>query len=153
MSPQGEPLPLFFMSSSRGLRLEVISQELQKGTGRLSGFLVLCLSSQGEPLPLFLYTHSFFWGSYGKMMKGGLSVSVYVWVLSFLCVGLAGYALYYTFRVTGQTKSGKDNGFDSDVQESVKAHPILLNPVFVTIAIATVLITAFIVYQIILYYG
>ncbi|MGX1264835.1 hypothetical protein RKD55_002639 [Rossellomorea marisflavi] len=80
-------------------------------------------------------------------------MSVYVWVLSFLCVGLAGYALYYTFRVTGQVKSGKDNGFDSDVPESVKAHPILLNPVFVTIAIATVLVTAFIVYQIILYYG
>ncbi|KMK96998.1 hypothetical protein VL06_09195 [Rossellomorea marisflavi] len=86
-------------------------------------------------------------------MKGGFWVSVYVWVLSFLCVGLAGYALYYTFKVTGQAKSGKENGFDADVPESVKAHPYLLNPVFVAIAVATVLITAFIVYQIILFYG
>ncbi len=38
LSPQGKPPPLFVVSSSGGLRLEVISQRFQKGTERLSGF-------------------------------------------------------------------------------------------------------------------
>jgi hypothetical protein len=53
LSPLGKAPPLFEMSSSRGLGLEVISQVTQKDKERLSGLLVLYLSAQGEPLPLF----------------------------------------------------------------------------------------------------
>ncbi len=44
----------FPLSSSGGLRLEVISQRSQKGQERLSEIFALCLSPQGEPPPLFL---------------------------------------------------------------------------------------------------
>ncbi|MGX1263910.1 hypothetical protein RKD55_001714 [Rossellomorea marisflavi] len=40
----------FLLSSSGGLRLEVISRRIQKGKGRLSGFSVLCLSPQSTRL-------------------------------------------------------------------------------------------------------
>ncbi|KQU59745.1 hypothetical protein ASG66_08520 [Bacillus sp. Leaf406] len=50
---RNDPSRLFFMSSSGGLPLEVISQSPQKGTERLSGAFALCLSPQNEPLPLF----------------------------------------------------------------------------------------------------
>ncbi|WP_416313198.1 hypothetical protein [Rossellomorea sp. FS2] len=46
------------MSSSRGLRLEVISCSGQKGKERLSAQLILCLSPQSEPLPLFVMSSS-----------------------------------------------------------------------------------------------
>jgi hypothetical protein len=52
------PGSAFLVSSSRGLGLEVISQVTQKGKGRLSGLLVLCLSPQCEPLPLFYLSSS-----------------------------------------------------------------------------------------------
>ncbi len=58
LSPQCEPPPLFFMSSSEGLRLEVISQSPQKGQERLSGAFALCLSPQSEPPPLFFMSSS-----------------------------------------------------------------------------------------------
>gem|GEM_PF-6866584 len=50
--------PLFFLSSSGGLGLEVISCEIHKGTDRLFGFPLLCLSPQGEPPPLFFLSSS-----------------------------------------------------------------------------------------------
>ena len=58
LSGQGEPPELFVVSSSGGLRLEVISQRSQKGTERLSEIFALCLSPQGEPPPLFVVSSS-----------------------------------------------------------------------------------------------
>ncbi len=53
LSGQPDPPPLFYMSSSGCLRLEVISQRSHKGQGRLSEIFALCLSPQGKHPPLF----------------------------------------------------------------------------------------------------
>ena len=58
LSPQGQAPPLFYMSSSGGLPLEVISQNPRKGKERLSGGFVLCLSGQIDPPPLFYMSSS-----------------------------------------------------------------------------------------------
>ncbi|KML32792.1 hypothetical protein VL12_13375 [Rossellomorea marisflavi] len=54
----GQAPLLFVVSSSGGLRLEVISQRSQKGTERLSEIFALCLSPQGKPPPLFAVSSS-----------------------------------------------------------------------------------------------
>ncbi len=58
LSGQPNPPPLFFMSSSGCLRLEVISQRSQKDQGRLSEIFALCLSPQGKHPPLFFLSSS-----------------------------------------------------------------------------------------------
>ncbi len=58
LSGHTDPPPLFYMSSSGALRLEVISQKSRKGKGRLPGISVLCLSPQGQAPPLFYMSSS-----------------------------------------------------------------------------------------------
>ncbi|WP_064092369.1 hypothetical protein [Rossellomorea aquimaris] len=77
-------------------------------------------------------------------------MSIYMIVLSLIVIGIAGYSLVYTFRIAGQEKRLKGE-YDTDIPEVVKEHPYIRNPVFVSILIATILITLFIIYRSIRY--
>ncbi|WP_299740514.1 hypothetical protein [Rossellomorea sp. y25] len=72
-------------------------------------------------------------------------MSIYMIVLSLIVIGIAGYSLVYTFKLAGQEKRLKGE-YDTDIPDVVKEHPYIRNPIFVSILIATILITLFIIY-------
>ncbi|MEI5905952.1 hypothetical protein WAK64_02575 [Bacillus spongiae] len=74
-------------------------------------------------------------------------MSVYITVLSFIVVILLLVSLGYTFYVTKQQKELKGE-YDGPIPDSVKSHPYLRNPIFLSMLIATVLILMYIVYLI-----
>lgn len=57
---------------------------------------------------------------------------------------MALYLLFYTYSVA-KTQKVKER-YDSSIDESVKEHPYLRNPVFVSLFIGTILIAGFIFY-------
>ncbi|MFL8935647.1 hypothetical protein ACKA06_02505 [Rossellomorea oryzaecorticis] len=72
-------------------------------------------------------------------------MSIYIILLTLIAVGVAGYSVYYTFRVAGQEKRLKGE-YDTDIPESVKAHPFMRNPVFLAILVFTVFVVVMILY-------
>ncbi len=77
--PRASALRFSIVQLRRVVPLEVISQGTQKGIGRLSGFLALCLSGQPNPPALFLLSSSVRLGLEvisrdGQKGKGRLSV-------------------------------------------------------------------------------
>ncbi|MGR3763670.1 hypothetical protein [Rossellomorea sp. NS-SX7] len=72
-------------------------------------------------------------------------MSIFIILLSLIAIGVAGYSLYYTFRVAGQEKRLKGD-FDTDIPEAVKQHPYIRNPVFLAILVFTVFVVVMILY-------
>ncbi|MFB7641955.1 hypothetical protein [Peribacillus butanolivorans] len=71
-------------------------------------------------------------------------MSTYIWILLIVVIIMALYLLYYTYSVA-KTQKVKER-YDSSIDESVKEHPYLRNPVFVSLFIGTILIAGFIFY-------
>jgi hypothetical protein len=72
-------------------------------------------------------------------------MSMFIILLSLIAIGVAGYSVYYTFKVAGQEKRLKGE-FDTDIPESVKQHPFMRNPVFLAILVFTVFVVVMILY-------
>ncbi|MGE7764309.1 hypothetical protein [Peribacillus sp. NPDC096540] len=71
-------------------------------------------------------------------------MSTYIWILLIVVIVMALYLLFYTYSVA---KTQKVKGrYDSSIDESVKEHPYLRNPVFVSLFIGTILIAGIIFY-------
>ncbi|NQD67420.1 hypothetical protein HP456_16005 [Bacillus haikouensis] len=62
-----------------------------------------------------------------------------------MAIGVAGYSVYYTFKVAAQEKR-LEGDFDTDIPEAVKQHPFIRNPVFLAILIFAVIVIGFILY-------
>ncbi|MFE4895953.1 hypothetical protein [Peribacillus butanolivorans] len=71
-------------------------------------------------------------------------MSTYIWILLIVVIIMALYLLFYTYSVA-KTQKVKER-YDSSIDESVKEHPYLRNPVFVSLFIGTILIASFIFY-------
>lgn len=71
-------------------------------------------------------------------------MSTYIWILLIVVIIMALYLLFYTYSVA-KTQKVKER-YDSSIDESVKGHPYLRNPVFVSLFIGTILIAGFIFY-------
>ncbi|MFD4815432.1 hypothetical protein [Peribacillus butanolivorans] len=71
-------------------------------------------------------------------------MSTYIWILLIVVIIMALYLLFYTYSVA-KTQKAKER-YDSSIDESVKEHPYLRNPVFVSLFIGTILIAGFIFY-------
>ncbi|AXN40356.1 hypothetical protein [Peribacillus butanolivorans] len=71
-------------------------------------------------------------------------MSTYIWILLIVVIIMALYLLFYTYSVA-KTQKVKER-YDSSIDESVKEHPYLRNPVFVSLYIGTILIAGFIFY-------
>ncbi|MBK5445718.1 hypothetical protein ACWF7H_05335 [Peribacillus butanolivorans] len=71
-------------------------------------------------------------------------MSTYIWILLIVVIIMALYLLFYTYSVA-KTQKVKER-YDSSIDESVKEHPYLRNPVFVSLFIGTILIAGFIFY-------
>jgi hypothetical protein len=72
-------------------------------------------------------------------------MSMFIILLSLIAIGVAGYSVYYTFKVAGQEKRLKGE-FDTDIPEAVKQHPYMRNPVFLAILVFTVFVVVMILY-------
>jgi hypothetical protein len=72
-------------------------------------------------------------------------MSIYIILLTLIAAGVAGYSIYYTFRIAGQEKKLKGE-FDTDIPEAVKEHPYTRNPVFLAIIVFTVFVVVMILY-------
>jgi hypothetical protein len=72
-------------------------------------------------------------------------MSIFIILLSLIAIGVAGYSVYYTFKVAGQEKR-LEGDFDTDIPEAVKQHPYIRNPVFLAILVFAVLVVGFILY-------
>ncbi|WP_175988660.1 hypothetical protein [Bacillus sp. Marseille-Q1617] len=72
-------------------------------------------------------------------------MSIFIILLSLIAIAVAGYSVYYTFKVAGQEKRLKGD-FDTDIPEAVKQHPFIRNPVFLAILVFTVFVVVMILY-------
>ncbi|MEL3973094.1 hypothetical protein AAEO50_12480 [Rossellomorea oryzaecorticis] len=72
-------------------------------------------------------------------------MSMFIILLSLIAIGVAGYSVYYTFKIAGQEKRLKGE-FDTDIPENVKQHPYMRNPVFLAILVFTVFVVVMILY-------
>lgn len=72
-------------------------------------------------------------------------MSIYIWILSFLAIAIAGYSIYYTLAALKEQKAVKGD-LNPQVNEKVRQHPYLLNPVFLALIISALLIAGLIFY-------
>ncbi|MCK1992662.1 hypothetical protein GW626_06775 [Peribacillus muralis] len=71
-------------------------------------------------------------------------MSTYIWILLIIVTIMALYLLYYTYSVARAQKVKAR--FDSTIDDSVKEHPYLKNPIFVSLIVGTILVAGFIFY-------
>ncbi|MCY8936068.1 hypothetical protein [Peribacillus frigoritolerans] len=71
-------------------------------------------------------------------------MSTYIWILIIIVTVMALYLLFYTYSVARAQKVKA--GYDSTIDDSVKEHPYLKNPIFVSLFIGTFLVAGFIFY-------
>ncbi|CAH0201942.1 hypothetical protein SRABI96_01952 [Peribacillus sp. Bi96] len=71
-------------------------------------------------------------------------MSTYIWILLIIVTITALYLLYYTYSVARAQKVKAR--YDSTLDDSVKEHPYLKNPVFVSLFVGTILVAGFIFY-------
>lgn len=67
-------------------------------------------------------------------------------VLSILVILILAFGLIYTYRL-GTKQHTMRSEYDTEINEKVQDHPYILNPVFLTYAIAAVLVIAYIIYN------
>ncbi|MCA1056615.1 hypothetical protein LCM10_16655 [Rossellomorea aquimaris] len=72
-------------------------------------------------------------------------MSIYIILLTLIAVAIAGYSIYYTFRVAGQEKRLKGE-FDTDIPDAVKQHPYIRNPVFLAVLLFSAFVVVMILY-------
>lgn len=72
-------------------------------------------------------------------------MSIFIWILSGLAIALAVYSIFYTVAALKEQKAVKGD-LNPQVNEKVRQHPYLLNPVFLALAISALLIAGFIFY-------
>lgn len=72
-------------------------------------------------------------------------MSTYIWILIILVAAMSVYLLVYTLATVKGEKAVKGK-YDTTIDDSVKEHPYLLNPIFVSLAVSTVLIVGLIFY-------
>ncbi|WP_239673700.1 hypothetical protein [Mangrovibacillus cuniculi] len=75
-------------------------------------------------------------------------MSQFIWILILLSIGLAGYAFYYSWKV-GKQEEAFEGEVDHDIPEKVQEHAYIRNPVFLSMAIATLLVILYIIYMVI----
>ncbi|AOH54106.1 hypothetical protein ABE28_007055 [Peribacillus muralis] len=71
-------------------------------------------------------------------------MSTYIWILLIVVTVMALYLLYYTYSVARAQKVKAR--YDSTIDDTVKEHPYLKNPIFVSLIVGTVLVAGFIFY-------
>lgn len=74
-------------------------------------------------------------------------MSTYIWILLIVVIVMSIYLLFYTLSVAKGQKAVKGK-YDSSLDDSVKEHPYLWNPIFISLLVATVLIVGFIFYYV-----
>ena len=72
-------------------------------------------------------------------------MSTFIWILIVLVVAMSVYLLVYTLTTVKGQKAVKGK-YDSTIDDSVKERPYLLNPIFVSLAVSTVLVVGLIFY-------
>jgi hypothetical protein len=72
-------------------------------------------------------------------------LSTYIWILLIVVTIMALYLLYYTVSIANGQKTVKGK-YDSAFDDSVKEHPYLRNPIFVSMFVGTVLVAGFVFY-------
>ncbi|MFE4813504.1 hypothetical protein ACFQ9Y_20590 [Peribacillus simplex] len=71
-------------------------------------------------------------------------MSTYIWILIIIVTIMALYLLFYTYSVARAQKVKAR--YDATIDDSVKEHPYLMNPVFVSLFVGTILVAGFIFY-------
>ncbi|MFJ7752120.1 hypothetical protein ACQKGI_12705 [Peribacillus muralis] len=71
-------------------------------------------------------------------------MSTYIWILLIVVTVMALYLLYYTYSVARAQKVKAR--YDSTIDDTVKEHPYLKNPIFVSLIVGTILVAGFIFY-------
>ncbi|MDF0725381.1 hypothetical protein PY093_01490 [Cytobacillus sp. S13-E01] len=66
-------------------------------------------------------------------------------VLSALSILILAIGLVYTYRL-GTRQHNMRGEYDTEINEKVQDHPYIRNPVFLTYAVASALVIAFIIY-------
>jgi hypothetical protein len=67
-------------------------------------------------------------------------------VLAVLAIIILVIGFFYTFNISKNTKY-QTNGYDTEINEKVQAHPFIRNPIFLTYIIAAVLVIGYIVFR------
>jgi len=80
-------------------------------------------------------------------MMGEEEVSTFIWILCLLVVIIIFYSLYYSLVVL-RTQKDKKRENDPSVEGSAKEHPYLLNPIFLALIFAAVVVTGFVFYYV-----
>ncbi|PJN86977.1 MULTISPECIES: hypothetical protein [Bacillaceae] len=71
-------------------------------------------------------------------------MSTYIWILLIVVTVMALYLLFYTYSVARAQKVKAR--YDSTIDDAVKEHPYLKNPIFVSLIVGTLLVAGFIFY-------
>lgn len=74
-------------------------------------------------------------------------MSTFIWILCILVVIIILYSLYYCLVVL-KTQKDKKRELDPSVEGSAREHPYLLNPIFLALFLAAVIVTGFIFYYV-----
>ncbi len=67
-------------------------------------------------------------------------------VLTVLAVLIIAVGLIYTYQL-GKKQHSMQKQFDTEIHEKVQDHPYIRNPIFMTYAIASALVIAYIIYM------
>lgn len=74
-------------------------------------------------------------------------MSTFIWILCILVIIIILYSLYYSLVVL-KTQKDKKRELDPSVEGSAHDHPYLLNPIFLALIFAAVVVAGFIFYYI-----
>lgn len=74
-------------------------------------------------------------------------MSTFIWILCILVIIIILYSLYYSLVVL-KTQKDKKRELDHSVEGSAHDHPYLLNPIFLALIFAAVVVAVFIFYYV-----
>lgn len=74
-------------------------------------------------------------------------MSTFIWILCILVIIIILYSLYYSLVVL-KTQKDKKRELDPSVEGSAHDHPYLLNPIFLALIFAAVVVAVFIFYYV-----
>ncbi|MEC2057583.1 hypothetical protein I6J18_07575 [Peribacillus psychrosaccharolyticus] len=74
-------------------------------------------------------------------------MSTFIWILCILVIIIILYSLYYSLVVL-KTQKDKKRELDPSVEGSAHDHPYLLNPIFLALIFAAVVVAGFIFYYV-----
>lgn len=74
-------------------------------------------------------------------------MSTFIWILCILVVIIILYSLYYSLVVL-KTQKVKKGDLDPSVEGAAREHPYVLNPIFLALIVAAVVVAGFIFYYV-----